>query len=357
MVKHYHKVKNRFLEFYQHHEVLVSVCMFILGFLVDILTIRRIDNIYGLIQQGIYLLVLGIFLILEIRYVTGKRSLWQYHNLVVHFLFGALLSLYTIFYYTSASAFTSFIYIMLLGALMLANEFGKIRAVGLPVRVTLYSICTLSYFSFLFPIFFKRIGPLPFWMGVISSLSLFILIWLFNLRGIKNVKKEVLYPAIGMHLFFVLGYYTSLIPPVPVAVKKIGVYYKIEKVNGKYIGKHTRTFWDKYLPGPKEYLAREGDKVTVLLSVFSPAQFQDQIYLKWFYDDEKNGWSLEDTIPLNILGGRTSGFRGHASKKFYKLGLYRVLVETSDGREVGRISVEIKRDTTTDERLFKEDVY
>jgi hypothetical protein len=78
--------------------------------------------------------------------------------------------------------------------------------------------------------------------------------------------------------------------------------------------------------------------VTVLLSIFSPARFKDQINLKWFYDDEKNGWSLEDTIPLNILGGRTSGFRGYASKKFYKLGLYRVLVETSDGREVGRIS-------------------
>lgn len=352
-----HKVKSKFMEFYQRHEVLVSVTMFSLGFLTDILTIRRIDNLYGLIQQAIYLLVLGAFLILEIRYVTGKRHLWKYHNLVVHFLFGALLSLYTIFYYTSASAVTSFLYIVLLGALMLANEFGKIRAVGLPVRVTLYSICTLSYFSFLFPIFFKRVGPLPFWMGVLSSLSLFIIIWLVNLRGIKNVKKEVLLPAIAMHLFFVFGYYTSLIPPVPMAVKRMGIYYKVVKYNGKYVGSHTRTFWDNWLPGAKEFSAREGDKVTVLLSIFSPARFQDQITLKWFYDDEKNGWSLEDTIPLSILGGRASGFRGYASKKFYKLGLYRVLVETSDGREVGRISVEIKRDTTTGDRIFKEDIY
>lgn len=352
-----HKVKSKFMEFYQRHEVLVSVIMFSLGFLTDIVMIRRIDNVYGLIQQAIYLLVLGVFLILEIRFVTGKRMLWKYHNLVVHFLFGALLSLYTIFYYTSASAITSFLYIILLASLMLANEFGKIRAVGLPVRVTLYSICTLSYFSFLFPIFFKRIGPGPFWAGVLSSLLLFILIWLFNLRGIKNVKKEVLFPAIGMHLFFVFAYYTSLIPPVPMAVKKMGIYYKVEKKNGKYIGSHSRTFWDNYLPGPKEYLAREGDKVTVLMSIFSPARFQDQIYMKWFYHDEKNGWSLEDTIPLSILGGRASGYRGYGSKKFYKLGLYRVTVETSDGREVGRISVDIKRDTTTDDRVFKEDVY
>ena len=351
------KVKSKFMEFYQHHEVLVSVIMFALGFLFDIYTIRRIDNIYGIIQQGIYLIVLGVFLILEIRSFRGKRSLWQYHNMVVHFLFGALLSLYTIFYYTSASAITSFVYIILLGSLMLANEFGKIRSVGLPVRVILYAICTLSYFSFLFPIFFKRIGPLPFWCGVLSSLTLFILIWLFNLRGIKDVKKQVVFPAIALHLLFVIGYYTSLIPPVPMAVKKIGVFHKVEKLNGKYVGFHNRTFWDNLLPGTKEYLAREGDKVTVLLSIFSPAKFQDQIFLHWYYDDEKNGWSREDTIPLSILGGRAGGFRGYGSKKFYKLGLYRVIVETSDGREVGRINVEIKRDNTTDDRLFKEETF
>lgn len=330
---------------------------FALGFIFDIYTIRRIDNIYGIIQQGIYLLVLGAFLVIEIRSVTSKRNLWQYHFMVVHFLFGALLSIYTIFYYTSASAITSFLYIILLGGLMLANEFGKIRTIGLPVRVTLYAICTLSYFSFLFPIIFKRIGPLPFWCGVLSSLSLFILIWLTNLRDIKNVKKEVLYPAIGLHIFFVIGYYTSLIPPVPMAVKKIGVYHHVEKKDGKYIGLHNRTLWDKFAPGPKEYLAREGDKVTILLSIFSPAMFKDQIFLHWFYDHEKNGWSLEDTIPLNISGGRESGYRGFASKRFYKLGLYRVIVETSDGREVGRISVEIKRDTSSNERVFKEDVF
>jgi hypothetical protein len=345
------------MEFYQHHEVLVSMISFALGFIFDIYTIRRIDNIYGIIQQGIYLLVLGAFLVIEIRSVTSKRNLWQYHFMVVHFLFGALLSLYTIFYYTSASAITSFIYIILLAGLMLANEFGKIRTIGLPVRVTLYAICTLSYFSFVFPILFKRIGPLPFWCGVLSSLSLFVLIWLANLRDIKNVKKEVLYPAIGLHIFFVIGYYTSLIPPVPMAVKKIGVYHQVEKKDGKYIGLHNRTLWDKFAPGPKEYLAREGDKVTILLSIFSPAMFKDQIFLRWYYDHEKNGWSLEDTIPLNISGGRESGYRGFASKRFYKLGLYRVIVETSDGREVGRISVEIKRDTSMNERVFKEDVF
>jgi hypothetical protein len=362
--QHLVSIKNRFLEFYQRYTVLVSIIVFTCGFLVDIYTIRRIDNLFGLIQQGIYLIVLGTLLILEIQISSGtvkltkrREKFWQYHNLFVHFLFGSLLSLYTIFYYTSASAVTSFLYILLLACLMLANEFGKIRSVGLPVRVILYAICTLSYFSFFYPILLGRIGALPFWLGFTSSLVTLSLIWIFNFRSITHFKKQIVYPALAVHLFFVIGYYTSLIPPVPVAVKKIGAYNEVVKLEGQYIGKYTGSFWEKWYFGPQELLVRPGDKVTILLSIFSPARFQDQVFLKWYYQDAGRGWSLEDTIPLNILGGRKEGFRGYGSKQFYKLGNWRIIVETSDGREVGRIKLEIKADLSKTERIFKNDVF
>jgi hypothetical protein len=72
---------------------------------------------------------------------------------------------------------------------MLTNEFGKIRKVGLTVRVTLYSICTLSYFSFFYPILLGRIGVLPFWLGILSSILVLTLIWMFNFRGSQSLKK------------------------------------------------------------------------------------------------------------------------------------------------------------------------
>jgi Protein of unknown function (DUF2914) len=345
------------MEFYQRHEVLVSMATFAIGFLFDILTLRRIDNVYFIIQQGIYLFVLGVFLILEIRHKTGQRDLWKYHNLVVHFLFGALLSIYTIFYYTSASALTSFIYILLLAGLMLANEIGKVRSVGLPVRVTLYTICTLSYFSMIYPVMLGKIGEQPFWLAFMSSLLMFFMIWLFNLRGIRNVKKEVLYPALLVHLFFLIGYYTALIPPVPVAVKKIGAYYQVEKRNKKYIGKYLPHPWKFWSKGSQEFMARPGDKVTILLSVFSPTRFQDQVTLRWYWYDENEGWKLEDSIPLNILGGRSGGFRGFGTKQYYKEGEWKVIVETSDGREVGSLRVEIKNESRLNERIFSEHVF
>lgn len=364
MVQHIIKVKNRFLEFYQHHEVLVSIIVFALGFLFDVLTLGRIDDLLNLVQQAFYLIVLGALLVCEIRIKIGTLTLsqkgqkfWEYHNLIVHFLFGSLLSAYTIFYYTSASALTSFFFIVLLAGLMMANEIPKIQQLGLPVRIILYSICMLSYFSFFYPILMGHVGPLPFWLGILSSALVLFLIWRFNFAGKEQLKKHVLLPAIGIHLFFLIGYYFSLIPPVPVAVKKIGIYYSVEKDNGHYIGKHQRPFWKVWGKGSQEFLARPGDKVTVLLSIFSPARFNDKVFLKWYRDDDKLGRVLEDTIPLSILGGRDEGFRGFGSKQYYSLGDWQVLVETSDGREVGRINFEIKADSSADERVFKNDIF
>ncbi len=367
MVRKITDLKNKVWNFYQHNEVLVSILVFAAGFVFDLLTLGRIDDLLNLIQQAIYLTVLGTLLVCEIKVSLGTMKLsprgvkfWSYHSLVVHFLFGSLLSAYTIFYYTSASAITSFFFILLLAGLMLANEIPKIQALGLPVRISLFNICTLSYFAFFYPILIGRVGAFPFWLGFLSSCLSLIAIWKLNFKGQEQnqiLKKQAFYPSLAIHLFFLVGYYTSLIPPVPVAVKKIGIYYQVEKNNGKYIGKHLSPGWKFWNKGSQQFMYRQGDKVHVLLSIFSPARFQDQVFLKWYFEDEDAGWVLEDTIPLNILGGRDEGFRGFGSKQFYHLGQWRIIVETSDGREVGRINVNIIPDDSFDVRVFKEDIF
>ena len=362
MVQQIIQYKNKFLDFYQHHEVLVSVIVFAAGFVFDLLTLGRIDDLLNLIQQAIYLGALGTLLLMEIRLSIGtlvlterQQKFWAYHNLVVHFLFGSLLSAYTIFYYTSASALTSFFFIVLLAGLMLANEIPKIQNLGLPVRVILFCICVLSYFAFFYPIILGHVGPVPFWLGLLSSIAVLLIGWKYYLKGHEKnpiIKNHVLLPGLCVHLFFVTGYYTSLIPPVPVAVKKIGVYYSVEKVDGKYIGKHLSPFWKFWENGSQNFEARPGDKLTVMLAIFSPAHFKDRIILRWYREG-----TLEDSIPLTILGGRDEGFRGYGTKQNYRPGDWEVVVETSDGREVGSITFEIEKDQSLNVREFKNDVY
>jgi hypothetical protein len=368
VVRPVYYLKNRIFELYQRHEVIVSICVFGLGFTLDLLTLGRIDDLFNLIQQGIYLMILGTLLVFEIKLSLGSLKLsgrgklfWRYHNLVVHFLFGSLLSAYTIFYYTSASAITSFIFILLLAGLMLANEIPKFQGIGPIVRVTLFSICVLSYFLFFYPILMGHVGWLPFWLGLLTSASALTLIWKLNFKDSneKNhlAKRHVLTPSILVHVFFLFGYYSSLIPPVPVALKKIGVYYGVEKRNGLYLGKYLPSKWNFWDKGSQNFRARPEDKVFILLSIFSPTRFQDQIYLRWYRQDQVKGPKLEDTIPLTILGGRDEGFRGFGSKQNFDMGQWRVKVETSDGREVGRIDLEIRPDDSTDARVFQDDIF
>jgi hypothetical protein len=366
LVQNLISVKNRFLEFYQRNELLVSLAVFLFGFIFDVMTLGRIDDLLNLIQQSIYLFILGTLLIYEIKINQGTSTLspkasrfWQYHDLIVHFLFGSLLSAYTIFYYTSASALTSFIFILLLAGLMLANEIPRFQQLGTPVRIILFTICLLSYFSFFYPILMGHVGRIPFWLGFISSLIVLVVIWKVNFQTENNdyIKRKILIPSLAVHLFFLTGYYLSLIPPVPVAVKKIGIYYDVIKLDGEYQGKHLRPYWKIWGQGSQQFLARTGDKVNVLLSIFSPARFNDKIFLKWYSQHPKKGWTLEDSISLTILGGRDDGFRGFGTKRNFHPGKWRVLVETTDGREVGRISFIIVQDQSEDLREFQTDVF
>ncbi len=358
--------RARFLAYYQRHELAVTLAVFFGGFVFDLLTLGRIDDLFNLIQQAVYLMLLGTLLVCEIKIKMGTLVLqgkaakfWQYHDLIVHFLFGSLLSVYTIFYYTSASAITGIFFILLLAGLMTANEFPQIQKIGLPVRVILFAICVLSYFSFFYPILIGHVGWVPFWLGILSSIAVFIIIEKVNFKGERSpiLEKQVLYPAIAIHALFLIGYYMNLIPPVPVAVKKIGVYYSVEKVENKFIGTHLRPWYKFWQKGSQSFMVRPGDKIIVLASIFSPSNFHDKVYLRWFHDDPRDGWKLEDSIPLSILGGRDEGFRGYGIKQFYTLGDWKVIVETSDGREVGRVTFEVSTDESSDVRNFQTDVF
>lgn len=230
---------------------------------------------------------------------------------------------------------------------MLANEIPKFQRLGLPIRIILYNICALSFFSIFFPILLGFVGQIPFWLAFCSSVLVMLFLWKINFSKTEHrfiLKRHVVIPSVLVHLMFLISYYTSLIPPVPMAVKKIGVYTKVTKSEGKYFGEK--------LKGHQDLLVFPGDKVTVLLSIYSPAQFKDKIYLKWYLEGQ-----LQDTIPLVILGGRKDGFRGFGSKQFYRPGLWKIIVETSDGREVGRTKVEIKNAPLQTERLYETESY
>jgi hypothetical protein len=80
----------------------------------------------------------------------------------------------------------------------------------------------------------------------------------------------------------------------------------------------------------------------VFFRIFSPARFADQVRMRWFWQPEGRGWTLQDTIPINIVGGREQGFRGYGVKTNFQPGPWKVQVETADGREIGRVYFDLE---------------
>jgi hypothetical protein len=145
----------------------------------------------------------------------------------------------------------------------------------------------------------------------------------------------------GLMLIVFLGaYLLRVIPPVPLSIHFIGVYHAVERTRDTYQLSHERPSWAFWRNGDQAFRAQPGDRLFVFFRVFSPASFADEVSLRWFRREER-GWALQDTIPIKIVGGRAEGFRGYGVKSKYQPGEWKVQVETTDGREIGRVYFDV----------------
>jgi hypothetical protein len=327
---------------------------FVGGFVFDLVTLSRIDENFQLIQQFIYLLIIGFFLVYEKSprvegfFSTGRRStIWSYRAEAVHFILGALLSVYMIFYFKSASVWNSFVFIGGLAALLVLNEFERIKGLGDVIRFALFSLCSVSYFVYLVPILWQHVGFFTFLFSIIAS-GIFITFFLHRISKYEHLDNrylftKILLPSVSVHVIFLVLYIFRLLPPVPLSIEKIGIYHDIKKSNGEYQLFYDRPAWKVWQKGAQSFAAVPGDKIYCFASVFAPHFFKDQIAMEWWWYG-KNGWMKTDSIPMQISGGRDQGFRGYTVKSNYDPGEWQIRVMTSDQRELGRIYFDVQKE-------------
>lgn len=344
------RLEPRIQELRGKYERFLPAAFFIFGLVFDIATTDRIDHWLTLIQQAVYLAIIGTLLIFEVLETRGPLSLpqwlqkaWTYRDEATHFLFGSLLSTFVIFYFKSASILNSFLFLFVIASLLVLNELERFKSMGLLIRFALYSLCLISYFAYLVPILVGFVGLIPFVLAF--SLSAGVLLGFYKLLLAKNVARTLLLqriikPAAAVQGIVLLLYVFQLIPPVPVSLKYIGIYHQIEKQSGRFALHYERPWWKFWQNGAQTFFARPGDRIYCFAQIFSPTGFKDQVKVRWLYKD-KSGWRSWDAIPLDISGGRQEGFRGFTFKQNYQPGEWRVKIETTDGREIGRIGFEV----------------
>ena len=322
----------------------LAVGFFVAGFLFDIFTLGRIDSWLTIGQQAVYLAIVTAVLVHMLRQdvepvlsendSSWKRWYYDYRKPAIHFLLGALLSAYTLFFFKSSSLLVSAGFLAVLAALLVANELPRFKALGLPVKFALLGLCYLAFFAYVLPVLIGQTGLFVFLASMaVGCVPLFI-----AGLGLSKENKQRIFVPLGAMLIVFLGFYLfRLIPPVPLSIPFMGVYHGVERTEAGYKLSHERPWWRVWHNGDQWFYAQPGDRVHVYFRIFSPSRFQDQIQMRWYLDDPARGWTLQDSIPIKIVGGREQGFRGYGAKTKYQAGDWKVQIETTDAREIGRI--------------------
>ena len=283
-------------------------------------------------------------------------KLWSFRNLLLHFLLGTLLNIYSLFYIKSASLLNSLIFLALMAGMILANELPMIKKSKVSFKVGLFAICLFSYLSIIFPLILGFVGWTPFGLSMASTLCLFYLQYKLlqkKLTDSRVLMQATLFPEISILIVFVFFYFMGWIPPVPLSVKQQGVYHNIEKKDGEYLLSSQPRTWKFWQTGDEDFQAEPGDKIYYFGQIYSPARFSDQIYVQWSFKDIHGNWKLSDRIPLKIVGGRKEGFRGYAVKSNYQAGSWRIQVETSLGQEISRLYFDVSSVSPDPTRVFE----
>lgn len=336
------------IPFVRHHFL---TTMFVLGFVVDNLTLNQVDQAFDnlilalyvfLAMTGILTLYAGVAERLGERASRIARS-WS--PALIQYSFGGLLSGMLIFYGRSSALFESWPYMLLILIAIVGNETIKNRDQRLVYNLAIFFIGLFSYVVLMIPVWTGKMSTLTFLIS--GWLAVVIMYWFVKLLSwvVPNyllLQKRVVVFVVGLiYVTFNFFYFANIIPPIPLSLKSLGIYHSVIRYeNETYALTYEKPAW--YLPLRKSngtFHYSGGDNIFCYASVFAPAKLSTDIYHKWeYYDEGKGEWVEHARLPYPIKGGRGDGFRGYTVIESVREGKWRCTVETARGQALGRES-------------------
>lgn len=337
------------LEHYQRH---ISSIGLIGGFVLDNLTLRRIDLLF---ENLVFLTYIGICAISIIFLSFAENERWQGKwpekwrtpfLLLLQFAFGGLFSGFFIFYSRSGTISASWPFLLALLGLLIGNEVLKKRYLVMTFRVSVFFAVLFSFFIFYIPVIAREVSPQMFLLS--GGVSLVLIILFINLLStIVRDKMRSSIRAVGIsiasiYLAINIMYFTNILPPIPLSMKASGVYHEVHRVGADYLGlEEVSVERFDFLRVYKKIHVRPGAPVFVYSSVFAPTDIQTTIVHEWQFKDVEGDWVTASKIPFPITGGRDGGYRGYSYKNHTTPGKWRVNIENDRGQMIGRVKIEI----------------
>lgn len=333
-------------ERYEHH---IGVGALLVGFVFDLWVAKRPDSVVNNILLLSYLFIAGAFIIILNLHTRRRKDDAEplLLLLVLQFCFGGLASNMLVLYGHSGTFAGSAVFIAILVLVVFGNEYFRSRYSLLRFNVGVYYFLMLTYLLVAVPIYITHaVGPMTMLLTGCLSLILitvFLLALFFAVfRGTDIVKlREVAFIIVGIFGIFNGLYFLNVIPPVPLAMRDLGIYHSVLKRSDEtYIAIYEPAAWYQFwLDSAPVYILGNSRSAFCFSSVFAPTDLSAPIYHKWEYKNPTTGeWEVRSRISFPISGGREEGYRGFSVKTSLIPGEWRCDVETQSGSLIGRVS-------------------
>lgn len=340
--------------FEKHREHFLTIA-FVLGFIIDNITLNRVDQLFdNVILLTYVILAMGSLLVLYAA-SAGKfpeklnNPLRKYAPLVTQYAFGGLFSGMLIFYGRSGSWLVSWPFLLIILGAIWGNETIRDRVQRLLYNIGMLFIGFFSYVVLVVPVVLGKMGP---WVFVGSGILALVIMLLF-----VRVLGWVVPKFITLHkraMIFVIGiifacfnflYFANIIPPIPLSLKSVGIYHSVIRYpeDNSYELKYEQGEWWQFTKQSDDiFNPVVGGNVFCFAKVFAPTKIQTEIYHRWeYYDEEASAWKEHFRMSYAIQGGADEGYRGYTAITNYSEGTWRCSVETERGQVLGRETFKI----------------
>lgn len=340
---------SRVLTLWHQWERWTMPAALLLGFIFDYFTLNRPDN---LIDNSILLayLILSAFviLLLNLKQSRARRKAEVYQPflllLILQFAFGNLTSGLLVLYARSGTIGGSLFFLAFFAALLVGNEFIKNRYSQLRFHAAIFYLLFLAYMVLTVPVLLGAIGLGVFLLSGAASIA--VMLGFIVLLATVSKDPSVWRSAGGamgvVFILFNIFYFLNVIPPVPLALRDIGVYHSISPelptgYKATYENRPWYRFWEST---SRTYHITAGKQAYCFSAVFAPARLSAPIYHRWeHYDEQKEKWETTTRISFQISGGREQGYRAYSLTSSLVPGRWRCTVETSNGSIIGRFTL------------------
>lgn len=332
----------------------VSPVSLVAAFLLDyFIFLRRVDLWTGNLLLFFYLVVAACCILVLNLIETGRlRHRWVLAvtpliPVVAQFAFGGLFSGYLSLYSKSAAFETSWIFVLIIAALLIGNERFVRFYMRFAFQVSIFFTVLFSFLIFFLPLVFHRIGPYMFVASGLTSIGVIALFLRFLSRVVPEVvqrdRTRVARAIAVIFVVFNILYFTGAIPPLPLALKEAGVYHGVARDGDEYRLLYEPLPWyAAYLRYNTVFHHAPREAAYVYTAIFAPSGLTVTVFHEWqHYDEAARAWVTEETVPFFVVGGRDGGYRGYSVKTGLNAGAWRVNVVTQYKQMIGRVSFSV----------------